>query len=407
MKRGVPIRSLVPLLLVAGAVGYAGGRDHWIGRVRDAFRPQPEPVPQAVATLPAPPFETRTIDDLHTFVDSLIVDAVEDADLWRPLATETDPDQRERIRDRLHAQYARMLELPERRPARIVQRTRWFARDGVTADLLRLETGPGMHLDAALFMPDAPRTPQSAILAIHGAEGDLPAMAEDLDYHHGFGFELAREGHVVLAPHMVASDVAAHGRTLFVKGAVVGTHILALELPQLMGAIDVLAETPGVDAARIGVYGISRGARHAMLLGALDPRVSAVVASGYFANRFEWLFQPDTTQSDTSTDLRRDIAPGQAMAYPPEMHLLLDDMNLVGLIQPRHLAIVIGREDSHLPSATAEFERVREVYAAAGTPERAVFLTVEGGHETSAADVLPFLARWVADSPTPAREQMP
>ena len=64
-----------------------------------------------------------------------------------------------------------------------------------------------------------------------------------------------------------------HGRTLF--GAM---------LNDLGGALDVLGQLDGIDATRVGAFGISMGATLAFWLGALDPRLKAVAHVCAFAD---------------------------------------------------------------------------------------------------------------------------
>jgi dienelactone hydrolase len=61
----------------------------------------------------------------------------------------------------------------------------------------------------ALLQPEQPHPSGAAIIALHGYDGNLESMIEDVDYHHGMATKLARQGYTVLAPHRVASTIVS------------------------------------------------------------------------------------------------------------------------------------------------------------------------------------------------------
>ena len=56
--------------------------------------------------------------------------------------------------------------------------------------------------------------------------------------------------------------------------------------------------------------------------------------------------------------------------------------DLGGLIAPRPLIVVNGREDDIFPNPGVEeaFSEIKRLYAAAGVPERTALVTGDGGH---------------------------
>jgi dienelactone hydrolase len=93
-----------------------------------------------------------------------------------------------------------------------------------------------------------------------------------------YGKELARRGYIVLAPDFPAFGDYPYDfrKSKYTSGSMKGivNHIRA---------VDLLLAREDVDPKRIGVIGHSLGGQNAMFLGAFDPRVKVVVASGGWA----------------------------------------------------------------------------------------------------------------------------
>jgi hypothetical protein len=274
----------------------------------------------------------------------------------------------------------------------VPEREFWFARDGVTAWKVRIPTHPHVNLLSVLLVPDSADTPQPAVLALHGTGGNLQKLVSDVDYHHGFAMELARNGFVVLAPYRPAESVTAR-LSLRARAYAGGWSLEAIQLWQLVRAVDYLVSLEWVDPERVGVYGISWGGTQTIQLGAIDERLGMVLVSGHFTDRYttlrERLFE--------TPDLGVGFA-GMIAGVIPHMTFLLDDVNLVGLIQPRYFAVEVGNRDRLYEGATSEFAKVARLYGHVGHDDRARFLSFQGGHEISVETVLPFLQDWASTS---------
>lgn len=150
---------------------------------------------------------------------------------------------------------------------------------------LRYEVEPGLWTEAYLLMPaDAPKA-RPGVLVLHstveqsifqpaGVEGRA-ALA--------FGLKLAQRGFVTFCPrnflwpdnHQIAAKQEAvrfHQRRPESKG-------MAKMLFDAQVALDILADLPAVDAARLGAVGHSLGAKEVVYLAALDERVKVTVSS--------------------------------------------------------------------------------------------------------------------------------
>ncbi len=70
-----------------------------------------------------------------------------------------------------------------------------------------------------------------------------------------------------------------HEDSLAKAAGMLGTSLAGAVAADDLAALDVLAGLPEVDPARLGVFGLSGGGGRAAVLGALDPRIRAVVIS--------------------------------------------------------------------------------------------------------------------------------
>jgi hypothetical protein len=71
-----------------------------------------------------------------------------------------------------------------------------------------------------------------------------------------------------------------------------------------------------------------------------------------------------------------------ACNFVPNIRLFFDMGDLAGLIAPRPLVIVSGREDPIFPQPGVRkaYKEARRMYAGAGAPENLQLLVGEGGH---------------------------
>ncbi len=158
-----------------------------------------------------------------------------------------------------------------------------------------------------------------------------------------------------------------------------GETVLGWRVWDAMRALDLLAAQPGVDPGRLGVAGISGGGTTALFTAALDERVRAAAVSGYL-----------NTFADSI------LAVHHCMDnYVPGLALVAEMADIAALIAPRALFVENGREDEIFPVAgfDAAVARLREVYAAAGVPQRLSAHAFPGGHQWDGTGLAEFLGR--------------
>jgi pimeloyl-ACP methyl ester carboxylesterase len=202
-----------------------------------------------------------------------------------------------------------------------------------------------------------------------------------------YAAELARRGHVVLAP-----DMRCFGERLdwnpedhyacdtnLVHQVMAGWSPLTQNLWDSQRALDVLAGHPLVDPARIGVVGFSYGGTISLFLAAIDPRIAAAVVSGYFSSWAEAHKMP------------WNMCGSQVL---PGLLGTMEHADIGALIAPRPLFVETGRDDPLFPVAAAEqsVERLRRVYEHFGAGDRLVHEVSEGEHQWYGRGAYGFLA---------------
>ena len=143
--------------------------------------------------------------------------------------------------------------------------------------------------------------------------------------------------------------------TNLVHAAMAGWNPLTQNLWDLRRSLDVLAEHPLVDPARIGMVGISYGGTVTLFTAALDQRVAAAVVSGYFSSWAE------------SHKMPWNMCGSQVLLG---MLGRLEHEDLGALVAPRPLLVETGTEDLLFPvaAATESVRRTRLVYSARACP---------------------------------------
>lgn len=378
--------------------GYLGGRARLLGRLRDASKLL---ISNTNANIPpGPPSdvgESQEYAELNNLLDARLSAQHQETMYWTELLETNNINEQLLIKNKLQTEFLKFLTpWPGPRTYQEPKKEFWFSKDGITAYLIKQETHPDVHLTSLLLVPDEITLPAPALLLLHGYGGNLNSIISDIDYHHGFGFDLAKKGFIILAPLRIATTVDTRN-TLYLKSLASGWNLEAIELHQLVQLVDYLYALNEVDSDHVGVYGISLGGQHALRLSALDSRLSLTISSGYFADRFSWLLMRESASaaSQVSEEMMQFISPLDNVLFEPSMGFLFSDLNLIALLQPRFLGIEIGTEDPRYESAMTEYEKVALLYEHVGQSERTSFLPFNGGHEVSVQNVLPFLEQWL------------
>ena len=130
-----------------------------------------------------------------------------------------------------------------------------------------------------------------------------------------------------------------------------------------------------IDVSKISIMGNSGGGTASYYAACLDKRICATMPSSCFC-----------TLVDSWGSL-----PHCGCAYIPGMLQYMEMADLAMLIAPRPLILVIGTQDpiNPLDKTREAFEKVKEIYAAAGAPDNCHLVVGEGGHRFYADDAWP------------------
>jgi dienelactone hydrolase len=249
--------------------------------------------------------------------------------------------------------------------------------------------------------PKGYRAPGPCVICIpgHGAGVDeicgiLPdgSVRDTRDgYQHDFALQCADHGLAALALEPLGfghrRDEAARKKgagassCMPAAGAalLLGQCMIGWRLWDIIRAVDYLETRKEVDAARIGLMGISGGGMMTLFGAALEPRIKACLVSGYY-NYFR----------DCIFSLAHCID-----NYVPGLLALAEMPDVSGLIAPRPMFVESGTLDPIFPiDATRKaFADAQDIWRVWGAEDRLGLEVFEGDHYFSGKQGFPFLKR--------------
>jgi cephalosporin-C deacetylase-like acetyl esterase len=169
----------------------------------------------------------------------------------------------------------------------VVHAVRWRVLEGMTAEGLLLQ--PTTPVTArAVVLPDADWTPEQFSGLVAG--GDVKSLIPK---------RLAENGVQVLVPTLISRDdtfsgnpyVAftnqSHREYVYRMSFEMGRHVIGYEVQKVLAAVDLFSRLNATEQRDlpIGVAGVGEGGLLALYSGAADPRIDAVLVSGYFQQR--------------------------------------------------------------------------------------------------------------------------
>jgi len=283
-----------------------------------------------------------------------------------------------------------LLNLPDSRSFRC-ERSREAIEAGFSVHRLCIVTDTGT-IPSTLLQPEMPNGAAILYCHAHGNRPDIgraevligrPAIGEP------FGSQLARCGFAVLCADMpgFGERQGEGSESALVKAAQWrGETLMGRMLSDLILAVDALAGIDGVDADRIGAFGLSMGATHAYWLAALDRRIAAVAHACAFSDMSPLI-------DSGAHDLH-----GHYMTVPG--FLAIGDMgDVAASIAPRPQFIASGADDPLTPQRALgpALHTASEAYGAHG--DLTILTEAGSGHRLTPRmrrDILAFFDRTLA-----------
>lgn len=253
------------------------------------------------------------------------------------------------------------------------------------------------RISAWLFIPED-STDCPAIVCCHSRSKmgkDEPAGYEGADPRLAFARHFAQNGYVTIAPDCISvgerkfNRLEPYDTSVFYKENS-KISVLGKMVSDHQRCIDALEEVSEVDTARIGAIGHGLGGCNALLLGAMDERVGAVVSSCGFT-RFANDKKPDRWIEHDGLSLMPKL--GAAIAkqeYP------FDWEHILAMIAPSPTLLITPKNEDLLSSPTScgvAVDEARHVFAQLGARD-ALVNSVHPGTESVPVDQLDLAEEW-------------
>lgn len=260
----------------------------------------------------------------------------------------------------------------------------------------------GVYVPAYLLIPFG-RPPFKVIVALHGhgrgvsdvigsgTKAEIEQYVRPMNYD--YAVQLVKHGFLVFAPEMrgfgerrdMADKIKGPGisscRQMAYNSLMLGRHILAYRVFDIIRGIDYLTTRSDVDSKQIGCLGLSHGGTLAALASVFDERIKVSVISGY-VNTFK-----DSIMSIPHCDCN----------YIPGILKYSELYDIISLIAPRPLFVEHGSKDPIFPIGAAKFafERIKRVYDLLGVPQNIEMEIFDGGHQFNGKGAFEWLERFL------------
>ncbi len=266
-------------------------------------------------------------------------------------------------------------------------------------EYIRMTAPDGVVLPAYQLVPKDLSEPVGAVLCLHGhgpgkvipvgIEQDVRGRAIEIKGERDYAVQAAAQGYIAIAPDqrgfgelMLEDDLEADRgcscQQLSQRALMVGKTVLGMRVYDSMCWLDYLRSLDQVNGDNIMITGQSGGGTVTLFSAALDPRFAQAAPSCYFCTfRASILAMLHCTCN-----------------YAPGLLNLCEMYDVAGLIAPRPMLIIAGKEDPIFPiqGVYAAYERLAAIYDAFGAKHNLELYVGEEGHRYYQARVWDFFA---------------
>ena len=258
---------------------------------------------------------------------------------------------------------------------------------------------PGLMIPAHLLLPKGSLDHERKLAIVICLQGHSTGMHISLgrekyegdhltisDGDRDFALQAVSRGYAAVAMEQrgfgeldgTVSTGAHRCQQVSMQALMLGRTMIGERASDVSRLIDALSAFSQCDTRRIGLMGNSGGGTTTYFAACLEPRIQIAMPSCYFCSLYDSIFSLHHCVCN----------------YIPGMYRFFEMGDLALLIAPRPLIVVCGRDDVifPLPGVLREFETVRQIYAAAGAPDRCQLIVGEGGHRFYAEQSWPVYA---------------
>ena len=256
-------------------------------------------------------------------------------------------------------------------------------RDGYTIEKVLLETLPGYYLGGNLYRPSNSSAKHPGIVNPHGHWQYGRLENEDIFSGPSLGISLAKQGYVAFAYDMVGYNDTIQTPHKFGSPTekLWSFGPLQLQLWNSVKATDFVASLPDVDATKLAVTGASGGATQALLLAAVDDRLSFAAP----VNMVSAIMQG-----------------GDFCENAAGLRIGTNNVEIAALFAPKPMLLVSATGDWTKNVPHEEFPAIQRIYDLYGKHDNVEVIQIEAPHnfnQKSREGVYHFFAKQILDNP--------
>ncbi|NLJ36822.1 MAG: prolyl oligopeptidase family serine peptidase [candidate division WS1 bacterium] len=265
---------------------------------------------------------------------------------------------------------------------------------------VHMTSADGVVIPAYQLVPTEMETPVGAVLCLHGhgpgkvipaaAETDAKGRPVVVDGERDFAVQAVKQGYIAIAPDHrgfgelqldedLEADTGNSCLQLSMRAIMAGKTVPGMRVHDCMCWMDYLRSLEQVDEDHIYITGQSGGGTVTLFSAAIDTRFAQAAPSCYFCTFAASILAMHHCSCN----------------YAPGLLNLCEMYDIAGLVAPRPMLIIAGKEDPIFPieGVYEAYEKLQDVYAAFGAQDNLELYVGPEGHRYYKARVWDFFAQ--------------